>query len=100
MEASYLNRGDDSIMAVVWDITEKRQQEQALADVDRAVPEPGRRDTGRHVPLRPDGTVLFHNARWSQLIQARAAVGAEKQARAAVPERRAGPSGRAAEVGP
>jgi diguanylate cyclase (GGDEF)-like protein/PAS domain S-box-containing protein len=68
LEASYLNRGDDSIMAVVWDITEKLRQEQALADVTALF-----RSLADEIPAAMfhcdlDGTVLFHNARWSTLV--------------------------------
>jgi diguanylate cyclase (GGDEF)-like protein/PAS domain S-box-containing protein len=71
LEASYLNRGDDSIMAVVWDITEKRQQEQELADLTAQF-----QILADEVPAAVfrcdlDGAVLFHNARWSQLIEDR-----------------------------
>jgi diguanylate cyclase (GGDEF)-like protein/PAS domain S-box-containing protein len=68
LESSYLNRGDDSIMAVVWDITEKLRQEQALADVTAQF-----RSLADEIPAAMfhcdlDGTVLFHNARWSTLV--------------------------------
>jgi diguanylate cyclase (GGDEF)-like protein/PAS domain S-box-containing protein len=68
LEASYLNRGGDSILAVVWDITEKLRQEQALSDVTAQF-----RSLADEVPAAMfhcdlDGTVLFHNARWSTLV--------------------------------
>lgn len=71
MEASYLNRGDDSVLAVVWDITEKRKQEQELADLTAQF-----QILADEVPAAVfrcdlDGTVLFHNARWSALVEDR-----------------------------
>src|SRR5690606_36253017 len=70
-EASCLNRGDDSVMAVVWDITEKRKQEQELADLTAQF-----QILADEVPAAVfrcdlDGNVLFHNARWSKLIEDR-----------------------------
>lgn len=67
MEASYLHRGDDSVLAVVWDITEKRRQEQELTDLTAQF-----QILADEVPAAVfccdlDGTVLFHNARWSAL---------------------------------
>jgi diguanylate cyclase (GGDEF)-like protein/PAS domain S-box-containing protein len=71
LEGSYLNRGEDSILAVVWDITEKRKQEQELADLTAQF-----QILADEVPAAVfrcdlDGRVLFHNARWSKLIEDR-----------------------------
>jgi diguanylate cyclase (GGDEF)-like protein/PAS domain S-box-containing protein len=78
LEASYLNRGHDSIMAVVWDITDKRQQEQELADVTERLRSltAQYRSLADEVPAAMfhcdlDGRVLFHNAHWSKLIEDR-----------------------------
>jgi diguanylate cyclase (GGDEF)-like protein/PAS domain S-box-containing protein len=68
LEASYLNRGEDSIMAVVWDITEKRKQEQELADITAQFQILADEVPAAVFRCDTDGTVLFHNARWSQLI--------------------------------
>lgn len=84
LEASYLNRqadGDAPVMAVVWDITRRMVQEQALrqreADV-RALAEDFRL-LADEVPspvfrCSADGIVEFHNARWSELRQVRGGV--------------------------
>ncbi len=84
LEASYLNREQDGhapVTAVVWDITERMAQEQALrhreAEV-RALAEDFRL-LADEVPAavfrcRADGTVEFHNARWAELLQERTGV--------------------------
>ncbi|SFC59576.1 PAS domain S-box-containing protein/diguanylate cyclase (GGDEF) domain-containing protein [Nocardioides terrae] len=71
MEASYLNRVDDSVLVVVWDITEKLKQEQELADVTAQF-----QILADEVPAAVfccdlDGVVLFHNARWASLVDDR-----------------------------
>jgi diguanylate cyclase (GGDEF)-like protein/PAS domain S-box-containing protein len=71
LEASYLNRGEDSIMAVVWDITEKRKQEQELADITAQFQILADEVPAAVFRCDVDGTVLFHNARWSKLIEDR-----------------------------
>ena len=83
LEASYLNRGENSIMAVVWDITEKRKQEQELADLTAQFQVLADEVPAAVFRCDLDGTVLFHNARWSKLIEDR--VGRDAPAR---PDRR------------
>ncbi|MDA8279947.1 MAG: diguanylate cyclase [Actinomycetota bacterium] len=78
LEASYLNReqeGDAPVTAVVWDITERMAQEQALRQREaevRALAEDFRL-LADEVPAAvfrctADGTVEFHNARWAELL--------------------------------
>ncbi len=81
LESSYLNReaeGDAPVMAVVWDITQRMVQEQALRQREaevRALAEDFRL-LADEVPsavfrCSADGTVEFHNSRWSELLQER-----------------------------
>jgi len=84
LEASYLNRaqqGDAPVTAVVWDITERMAQEQALRQREaevRALAEDFRL-LADEVPAAvfrcsADGTVEFHNARWTELLEGREGV--------------------------
>ncbi len=84
LEASYLNRtdsGDAPVMAVVWDITVRMAQEQALRQREaevRALAEDFRL-LADEVPsavfrCSADGTVQFHNARWTELLHGRPGV--------------------------
>lgn len=84
LEASYLNRGQEAdapVTAVVWDITERMAQEQALRQREaevRALAEDFRL-LADEVPAAvfrcsADGTVEFHNARWAELLQGRKGV--------------------------
>jgi len=71
MEASYLNRGDDTVLVVAWDITDKLKQEQELTDVTARF-----QILADEVPAAVfccdlDGVVLFHNARWTTLVEGR-----------------------------
>jgi diguanylate cyclase (GGDEF)-like protein/PAS domain S-box-containing protein len=68
LEASFLNQGRDTILVVVWDITERRAQEQQLGELTRQF-----QMLADEVPaavFRCDtaGNVQFHNARWTELV--------------------------------
>jgi diguanylate cyclase (GGDEF)-like protein/PAS domain S-box-containing protein len=79
LESSYLNLGDRGsgvvILAVVWDITERIAQEQALrqSEADLRVLADDFQLLADEVPsavFRCDahGAVAFHNARWTELL--------------------------------
>jgi diguanylate cyclase (GGDEF)-like protein/PAS domain S-box-containing protein len=86
IESSYVNRGPDyaeevRFLVVMWDITERRAAERALRDREAElvrmaddfrlladeVPAAVLRCTG-------DGTVVFHNSRWHELLENRSEV--------------------------
>lgn len=85
LESSYLNLGPDDgprVLSVVWDITERmageqeleasRSEYQRLAAEHRALADDFRL-LADQVPsavfrCAPDGMVLFHNARWEELV--------------------------------
>ena len=82
LEVSYLNRDESSpeapVLAVAWDITERREQEEALVQREaevRALAEEFRllADQVPAAVFRCDGSgnVLFHNSRWTELLHER-----------------------------
>jgi diguanylate cyclase (GGDEF)-like protein/PAS domain S-box-containing protein len=80
LESSYLHRGngdDQAVLAVVWDITARRAQEQALRlrETELRTLAEDFRLLADEVPspvfrCRQDGTVDLHNARWLDLVHA------------------------------
>ena len=73
LEGSYLNRGHDSVLAVVWDIAGKLKQEQELADLTAQFQVLADEVPAAVFRCDLEGNVLFHNARWASLVEGRPA---------------------------
>jgi diguanylate cyclase (GGDEF)-like protein/PAS domain S-box-containing protein len=68
LESSYLNQGSDTILAVLWDITERRAQEQELAELTRQFQMLADEVPAAVFRCDADGVVVFNNARWDELV--------------------------------
>jgi diguanylate cyclase (GGDEF)-like protein/PAS domain S-box-containing protein len=86
IESSYVNRGEgfsesERYLVVVWDITARRVAEQALREQTNELMRMAEdfRSLADEVPAAvfrctADGSVLFHNSRWVDLLQGRSEV--------------------------